>query len=242
MALEIGTYISDLIATNPASGDTEGQGDDHLRLIKSTLLNTFAAITGAVTATHTELNGLHALTASRAMTTNASGILTPSAVTDVELGYLAGVTSAIQTQLAARLIAANNLSDLISAATARTNLGLGTVALLNAIADANITDVAATKLTGTYTHHTGQSVSPAGVYTFSAGFITGIRSTVSTGVTVEVYNGSVWTAVWNFAETAATSVTGDYVCPMSFDSTSTNNVRVSNGSGGSTIIGWDQFA
>lgn len=42
------------------------------------------------------------LTASRALTTNASKIITASTVTDTELGYLSGVTSAIQTQIAAK--------------------------------------------------------------------------------------------------------------------------------------------
>lgn len=51
--------------------------------------------------------------------------------TATEIGYSAGVTSAIQTQLTARLLAASNLSDLGSASTARTNLGLGTAATVN---------------------------------------------------------------------------------------------------------------
>lgn len=72
MALETGTYISDLNASNPASSDPKSQGDDHLRLIKSTVKTTFPNISGAVTPTHTELN------------------------------YVAGVTSAIQTQINAR--------------------------------------------------------------------------------------------------------------------------------------------
>lgn len=41
MSLESGTYVSDLDVSNPTSGDPEAQGDDHLRLIKSTLKNTF---------------------------------------------------------------------------------------------------------------------------------------------------------------------------------------------------------
>jgi hypothetical protein len=49
-----------------------------------------------------------------------------------EINFLSGVTSAIQTQLDARLIAANNLSDLADASTARDNLGLGSAALLDA--------------------------------------------------------------------------------------------------------------
>lgn len=56
MALETGTYISDLVATNPTSGDPKSQGDDHLRLIKSTVKASFPNVSGAVTATHTQLN------------------------------------------------------------------------------------------------------------------------------------------------------------------------------------------
>lgn len=36
--------------------DQVGEGDDHLRLIKSTILNTFPNVTGAMTLTHTQLN------------------------------------------------------------------------------------------------------------------------------------------------------------------------------------------
>ncbi len=69
MGLETGTYISDLVVTNPTSSDPKSQGDDHFRLVKSTIKTTFPGVTGAVTPTHTELN------------------------------YVDGVTSAIQTQL-----------------------------------------------------------------------------------------------------------------------------------------------
>ena len=72
MALETGTYISDLVSTNPVSNDPKNAGDDHLRLLKSTIKATFPNISGAVTPTHTELN------------------------------YVDGVTSAIQTQLDAK--------------------------------------------------------------------------------------------------------------------------------------------
>lgn len=57
MALESGTYIDALVASNPVSTDGLAQADDHLRLIKSTIKSTFPGITGAVTATHGDLNG-----------------------------------------------------------------------------------------------------------------------------------------------------------------------------------------
>ena len=45
-------------------------------------------------------------------------------ITNTEFKYLDGVTSAIQTQLDAKLVKSNNLSDVISASTSRTNLGV----------------------------------------------------------------------------------------------------------------------
>jgi len=72
MALETGTYISDLVATNPVSGDPKSQGDDHIRLLKSTIKATFPNVNAAVTPT------------------------------DEELNFVDGVTSNIQTQLDAK--------------------------------------------------------------------------------------------------------------------------------------------
>jgi hypothetical protein len=86
-----------------------------------------ATITGgATTITSSDL------TASRALASNSSGKVAVSAVTSTELGYVSGVTSAIQTQLGTKLTASNNLSDVSSTSTARTNLGLGTIATQNA--------------------------------------------------------------------------------------------------------------
>lgn len=58
MALETGTYISDLVSTNPAASDNISQGDDHIRLLKATIKATFPNVSGAVTPTHTELSKL----------------------------------------------------------------------------------------------------------------------------------------------------------------------------------------
>lgn len=56
MALETGTFISDLVATNPVGSDPLAFADDHLRLIKGTIKNTFPNISGAVTKTHAQIN------------------------------------------------------------------------------------------------------------------------------------------------------------------------------------------
>lgn len=58
MGLETGTYISDLVATNPTASDPVAQGDDHTRLLKSTIKASFPNINGAVTPTPAQLNRL----------------------------------------------------------------------------------------------------------------------------------------------------------------------------------------
>lgn len=50
MGLEVATFIGQLVATNPVGGtDQKAQGDDHLRLIKSVLQNTFPGLNQAIT-------------------------------------------------------------------------------------------------------------------------------------------------------------------------------------------------
>ena len=82
-----------------------------------------ATITGAATSITSS-----DLASNKALTSDGSGKVAASSVTSTELGYLSGASSAIQTQLDAKLVKANNLSDVTSVSTARTNLGLGTMA------------------------------------------------------------------------------------------------------------------
>ena len=56
MALETGTFISELVATNPTGSDPLAFADDHLRLIKSTLKSSFPNVSGAVNKTHLQIN------------------------------------------------------------------------------------------------------------------------------------------------------------------------------------------
>ena len=56
MALETATYIDGLVKENPTGSDSISEGDDHIRLIKKVILDTFPNITGEVTATQTTLN------------------------------------------------------------------------------------------------------------------------------------------------------------------------------------------
>lgn len=56
MALETAAYISGLNAANPAAGDPIAEGDNHIRLLKSVLKNTFPNLNMAVEATADKLN------------------------------------------------------------------------------------------------------------------------------------------------------------------------------------------
>ena len=100
MALETGTHISDLNAANPVSTDGLAQADDHLRLIKSTILASFPNISGAMNATHTELNIMDGGTAATSTTLvdadrtviNDDGTMKQVAMSDVITYVNAGMT------------------------------------------------------------------------------------------------------------------------------------------------------
>lgn len=59
MPLETGTYIPDLLPSNPPDTDAEAQGAAHLRLVKGTLKNTFPNFTDtALVSTQAQLDGI----------------------------------------------------------------------------------------------------------------------------------------------------------------------------------------
>lgn len=74
MGLEVSTNIAGLVTTNPAMTDPVYDGPRHFWLIKSVLKNIFPGAGG-------------------------QGFAIPITATEVEINYLAGVTSSIQAQL-----------------------------------------------------------------------------------------------------------------------------------------------
>lgn len=147
MAVESVTFITDFNTSNPVGAtDTVSTLDDHIRNMKIGISGSFANFTGiAMTSTEAELNTLDGFTGVVADFNIIAGGAA-AGVTATEFQYLNGVTGAIQTQLNARLAAANNLSDVASAATSRTNLGVAIGSDVQAY-DANLDQIAALAVT-----------------------------------------------------------------------------------------------
>lgn len=108
----VSTQINNLIDSSPSTLDTLNEiaaalnDDPDFHTTITALINAKQdTITGAAT-TITSSN----LTASKALISNSSGKVAVSSVTDTELGYVSGVTSALQTQIDAK-------QDTISAGT-----------------------------------------------------------------------------------------------------------------------------
>lgn len=101
MPLENAQTINQLVPTNPVATDPLAQADEHLRLLKSTIQNTFPNVTGAINATHTEMNSVaDGDTAATATTlvdadrvvVNDDGTMKQVAMTDVQTYIDANMT------------------------------------------------------------------------------------------------------------------------------------------------------
>ena len=61
MTVEAAVYLNTLDATYPTGSDSKGEGDNHLRLLKTVLKATFPYVTGPILVGQTELNYLTGL-------------------------------------------------------------------------------------------------------------------------------------------------------------------------------------
>lgn len=112
-------FIDGLNTSNPAATDQIADADNHLRLIKSVLKNTFPSIAGAVNATHTELNtvadGGTAATATTLvnadrMVMNDDGTMVQVALSDL-ITYLTSNLSVTSSMILNGTIGTNDLAD-----------------------------------------------------------------------------------------------------------------------------------
>ena len=96
-------------------------------------------------------------------------------VTNSEFQYIGGLTSDAQTQLTGKLTASNNLSDVSSASTSRTNLGLGTVATQ----DSNSIAITGGSVTGMSAPSSGSDVATK---TYVDDLVAGLKTRIITRV------------------------------------------------------------
>lgn len=207
MALETGTYISDLNSSNPVATDGLSQADDHIRLVKSTIKATLPNLTGAVTGTQAELNildgatvttaelnKLDGLTASTTELNKVDGLTASTAelnkldgvtATTAEINHVDGVTSAIQTQINSKQPtitgAATTIDDTnLTANRALISNGSGKVAV------SSVTSTELAKLDG-YTGNTADlnilsGAAAAGVTGTELGYLDGVTSSIQTQI------------------------------------------------------------
>lgn len=71
MTIETATYIASLNSSYPADTDKVYEGDNHIRLLKSTILASLPNISGTMSATHTELNFLDGVSAGTVVASKA---------------------------------------------------------------------------------------------------------------------------------------------------------------------------
>jgi len=92
------------------------------------------------------LSKLASLTASKALASDASGVISATSVTATELGYVSGVTSAIQTQLAGKQASGSYLTTALATADILVGNGSGVATAVGMSGDVHIDDVGATTI------------------------------------------------------------------------------------------------
>jgi microcystin-dependent protein len=112
-------FIDGLVDTNPVSTDSLQAADDHLRLIKSAIKATFPSVTGAINATHTEINTAADGSTSATSTTlvdadrlvvNDDGTMVQVALTDLKT-YLTSNLSVTSSMITDGTIATADIAD-----------------------------------------------------------------------------------------------------------------------------------
>ena len=141
MTVEAPGYITDIDPTQPVGTDGKREGDNHFRNFKKSVQDSFPNISGAMTATHTQLNIMDGVTATTAElnyndittlgTAQASKAVTCDASKDV-----IGLNSVTSTAFVGALT--GNASTATTATTASTITSQGALATLDSVAAGQI--------------------------------------------------------------------------------------------------------
>jgi len=231
MGLESFSYITSLNSSNPVHAtDQVSQGDDHIRGVKLTLLQSFPNVNAAVDLTPTEFNYLDGVTG-----VSGSGNLALSA-SPTFTGTLTAAAIAATTYdgVAAANLVDKSASETISGATWA--FQALTAVTFGGIASANLVDKSATEtIAGDWTY--------TGTVTFTAAIIVGLSTAdLSDGSNIAVlaYNETV-TGTWTFSDvfTASnefvTSGRSNVATTGTINALATANVAVIRMTGGAQV-------
>lgn len=143
MTVETAVYINTLNGSNPSPTDLKSEGDDHIRLVKTVLQNTFPNITAQVTATAAGLNAA-SLVASSGTFPNVplSGVLNISAAGNI----LTTVSGAVDAQVAAVVTSVGEVAMGINNSGSTNSVGApaGTTYFANSVGQSTVWTVAGT--------------------------------------------------------------------------------------------------
>ena len=90
MTIESGTYISDLNINYPEQNAFINGGDNHIRWTKEAIKNTFPAVTGAITASHTTINTSIASVVAATSLNSANTLVKRDASGNISAGTITG--------------------------------------------------------------------------------------------------------------------------------------------------------
>lgn len=234
MALESGTFINSLNASNPASTDGLGQADDHIRLLKSTIKSTFPNIDAAVTATEDNLNLLTSFSSASGTSADLNLLAGQAAggLTSTELGYLKSVTSDIQAQLNAITVSASGNLATTDFAAANSGTGYGSLAYDNS-GNYTYTRVTNSNIRGAFSAGTNISIDGNGVISSPTSSFTGGTGISISGSTI---TNSAPDQTVTLTGSGATSISGSYP-NFTISSTDTDTNTTYTGGSGITVSG-----
>lgn len=189
-----GNYVTGLTGDVAASGPGNAASTIQAGAVTNAKIAAAAGI---------NLNKIEAVTASKALVSDASGFVSPSAVTDTELSRLSGITGNVQTQINGKQATGNYVTaltgDVVAAgpgsAASTIQAGAVTNSKIAAAAGINLNKLEATTANRALVSSASGFVSPSSVTDTELGRLSGVTGNVQTQIDSKQPNGNYLTAL-----------------------------------------------